>query len=307
MDRLQSMRVFSKVVEHGGFAKAGEAMDLSNAVITRHVADLEEHLGAKLLNRTTRRLSLTDTGLAYLERVRQILQDIEAADGIANADAHIPSGTLRIFSHPGFGQQQLAQLLPRYAKLYPKVTLDLTLSERPVDLTEEGFDVGIFIDTLQFQAGMVTRQLAAAEVLLCASPSYVKTHGVPRRPEDISQHACLNFSYDQIRHHWPINGPENSTVQVPITAKVVSNNGHLLRECALAGMGILIRTSYILGEDIRSGRLVRLLPHHHLGKLAVVMAYPGQRLLSPKVRSFVDFMGASFPRPETDPWLSASA
>ena len=306
MDRLQSMRVFAKVVEQGGFAKAGEAMDLSNAVISRHIADLEDHLGAKLLNRTTRRLSLTETGQAYLERVRQILQDIDDAEGIASATAHDPGGTLRIFAHPGFGQQHLAQLLPRYARLHPKVTLDVTLSERPVDLHEEGFDVGIFIDTQKFQAGMETRQLASAEVLLCASPAYVKNHGMPRIPEDISQHACLNFSYEQIRHHWPINGADNSTVQVPITARVVSNNGHLLRECALAGMGILIRTSYILGDDIRSGRLVRLLPHHHLGKLSVVMSYPARRMQSPKVRSFVDFLVTSFPRPETDPWLSAA-
>jgi DNA-binding transcriptional LysR family regulator len=307
MDRLQSMRVFAKVVEQGSFARAAQALDMSNPVVTRHVADLEDHLGTRLLNRTTRRLSLTETGQAYLERVIQILQDIDDADAVASSNAKKPAGTLRIYSHLGFGQLQLAQLLPFYARQYPDVLLDVTLSDRTPDLVEGAFDIGIFIDLQKFDASMIARQLAMCEVVLCASPEYVKQHGMPVVPQDVSNHACLNFSYEQMRHRWPIAGANNSTVQIPVNSRMVSNNGDLLRQGALAGMGIVVRPSFALCDDITSGRLVRMLPQHHLGQLSVMMVYPSRRLLSAKVRSFVDFMTEKFPEPGKDPWLASSA
>ena len=303
MDRLQSMRVFAKVVEQGGFARAGSALDISNAVVTRHVADLESHLGTRLLNRTTRKLSLTETGHAYLQRVRQILQEIDDADAIASSQSQKPSGTLRIYSQLGFGQLQLARLLPAYAKKYPDVVLDATLSDRTVDLVEDGFDLGIFIGLQKFDASMIARQLGVAEVLLCASPEYVKRRGAPISPEDVARHECLNFSIDQLRNSWPIVGPDGR-IDIPITSKMLSNNGELLRQCAAAGMGLVSSPSFALSDELTSKRLVRLLPEYRLGELAVVMVYPSRRLLSAKVRSFVDFMIAQFPKPETDPWLT---
>jgi DNA-binding transcriptional LysR family regulator len=139
--------------------------------------------------------------------------------------------------------------------------------------------------------------------MLCASPDYLAKHGTPTTPEDVSQHACLNFAYEQLRHHWTIVNDAGS-LNIPITSKIISNNGDLLRQCALAGMGIVIRSSFSLGDDLRSGRLVRLLPTHHLGRLDVSMVYPSRRLLAAKVRSFVDFISAQFPHPEADPWGS---
>ena len=303
MDRLQSMRVFAKVVEQGSFARAATLLDLSNAVVTRHLADLEAHLGSRLLNRTTRKLSLTETGMAYLERVRQILQDIDDADAIASSQAKNPSGTLRMYSHLGFGQLQLAKLLPHYAQKFPNVTLDVTLSDRTVDLVEDGFDVGIFIGLQKFDVSMISRQIGTTEVLLCASPDYLQRHGAPVVPEDVSNHACLNFSFEQLRHRWPIEGPDGTTVHIPVTSKMISNNGELLRQCAMAGMGIVIRPSFSLSDDLISGRLVRLLPDYHLGQMSVMMVYPSRRLLSATVRSFVDFISSQFPHPERDPWL----
>lgn len=303
MDRLQSMRVFAKVVEQGSFAGAGKALDISNAVVTRHVADLEEHLGTRLLNRTTRRLSLTETGHAYLERVLQILQEIEDAEAIASSQAKKPSGTLRLYSDSAFGQTQLARLMPLYAQKYPDITLDVTLSDRSVDLVEDGYDAGIFIDFQKFDGSMIARQLAVSEAILCASSKYVKERGMPRAPEDISQHACLNFSYEELRHCWPVRTADGGTINIPIHSKVISNNGELLRQFALAGMGIMVRSSFSLGDDLTSGNLVRLLPQHKLGQLSVVLVYPSRRLLSAKVRSFVDFMAQQFPQPEIDPWL----
>jgi DNA-binding transcriptional LysR family regulator len=296
------MRVFAKVVEQGGFARAAVAMDMSNAVVTRHIADLEDHLGTRLLNRTTRRLSLTETGHAYLERVKQILQDVDDADAVASAHAQTPSGTLRIYCHPGFGQEHLARLLPKYAALQPKVALDVTLSAHSVDLVEDSYDIGIFIDFQKFDTTMIARQLATSEVMVCASPEYIAKHGAPATPEEISEHICLNFSYEQLRHHWTMRGPNETAIQIPINSRVISNNGHLLRECAIAGMGIVLRTSFILGDDLSSGKLVRLLPALCLGKVTVMMVYPSRRGLSAKVRSFVEFMNAQFPHPEADPW-----
>lgn len=303
MDRLQSMRVFAKVVEHGSFARAGQALDISNAVVTRHVADLEDHLGTRLLNRTTRKLSLTETGQAYLERVLQILQEIEEAEAIASAQSKKPTGTLRIYAHTGFGQVQLAHLLPQYAMRYPDVTLDVTVSDRSVDLVEDGYDVGVVIDIHKMDASMVARQLGRSELLLCASPEYVKRHGAPKTLEDVSRHTCLNFSYDQLRNHWPVRGPDGNNIYIPIKPKVISNNGDLLRQCALAGMGIVIRTSFTLGDDFASGGLVRLMPEYDIGHVTVKMVYPSRRLLSAKVRSFVDFMIEQYPKPDSDPWL----
>lgn len=305
MDRLQSMRVFAKVVEQGSFARAGQALDISNAVVTRHVADLEEHLGTRLLNRTTRKLSLTETGQAYLERVLQILQEIEDAEAIASSQSKNPAGTLRIYAQLGFGQTQLAQLLPEYARLYPDVMLDVTLSERSVDLVEGRYDIGIFINFQKIDGGMIARQLGISEVLLCASPDYVKKHGELQTLEEIPRHACLNFSYEQVRHHWPVKDADGEIFNIPINSKVISNNGDLLRHCAIAGMGIVIRPSFAIGDDLAARRLVRLLPDQKLGELSVVMVYPSRRLLSAKVRSFVDFMAQHFPRPESDPWLGA--
>jgi DNA-binding transcriptional LysR family regulator len=304
MDRLQSMRVFAKVVEQGSFARAAVAMDMSNAVVTRHVADLESHLGTRLLNRTTRKLSLTETGASYLERVRQILLDIDDADACASRAASTPGGTLRIYCHLGFGQTQLAPLLPQFAKAMPQVVLDVTMADHTPDLVGEGYDVGIFIGLQKFDESMVARRLATSNLVLAASPDYIARRGMPMVPQDVSGHDCLNFAFEQLRHHWPIQW-EEKMVHVPITSKMTSNSAQVLRQAALAGMGIMIRTSYALEDDFSSGRMVRLLAGHHLGQLTVRLVYPSRRGMSAKVRAFVDFMSARFPQPECDPWLSA--
>jgi DNA-binding transcriptional LysR family regulator len=305
MDRLGSMRVFAKVVEQGSFARAATALGMSATVATRNVADLEAHLGTRLLNRTTRRLSLTETGQQYIERVRQILADIDDADAIASSSSRAPSGTLRIYCHPGFGQTQLAMLLPLYAQAMPDVVLDVTLADHAVDLVEEGFDVGIFIGLQKFDASMIARRLATSTVVLCASPAYLARRGMPATPSEISSHDCLNFAFEQLRHHWPVYW-NDELINVPIMNRMVSNSAAVLHQAALAGMGIMPRSSFTLEDDLGSGRLVQLLQGHHLGQLSVMMVYPSRRLLSAKVRSFVDFMSEQFPRPESDPWLAGA-
>ena len=306
MDRLVSMRVFARVVDQGSFAGAATALGMSAAVVTRNVADLEGHLGTRLLNRTTRRLSLTETGQQYLDRVRQILLDIDDADAAASSSSRQPGGTLRIYCHPTFGKSQLAQLLPRFAEATPEVVLDVTLADDDVDLVERGFDVGIFIGLQKFDASMIVRRLATSNVVLTASPSYLARRGAPARPLDIAQHDCLNFAFEQLRHSWPVAW-NDEVVNVPVTSRMVSNSGDILREAALAGMGIMPRSSFTLEGDLESGRLVQLLQGHRVGQLSVMMVYPSRRLLSAKVRSFVDFMNGQFPRPESDPWLPGAS
>lgn len=301
MDRLQSMRVFAKVVEQGGFARAGAALNMSNAVITRHVADLETHLGTRLLNRTTRKLSLTESGHAYLDRLQPILQAIDDADAVASSASGRASGLLRLYAYHGFGQYQLAALLPAYSRTHPDVTLEVFLSECTVDLVEDGYDIGIYNGLQKFDATLIARKLCSSEIMLCASPAYLHQRGLPLTPHDLADHDCLNFDHDQIRSYWRVESIDG-VLSVPIHSKLVSNNGHLLRQCTIDGMGISLCPSYSIGDDLTSGKLVRLLPTHHLGQLPITMVYPSRRLLSAKVRSFVEFMNARFPHPDSDPW-----
>jgi DNA-binding transcriptional LysR family regulator len=275
---------------------------MSNAVVSRHIADLESHLGARLLNRTTRRLSLTETGQAYLDKARQILEMLDDADAIASADSKLARGTLRIFAPTSFGELQLSRILPEYMRNQPNLKVEVTLSDRAVDIVRHGYDVGIFTDFQKFDASMVVRQLALSEVFVCASPEYVRRHGAPRKPDDLVNHVCLNYSFEELRHGWSFPACDKGLRKVPVSGNVVSNNGELLRGCALAGGGVLLRPTFVLNGDLESGRLVRLLADHHLGQLSVVMAYPSRRQVPAKLRTFVDFMIARFPDPQADPW-----
>ncbi|MFL9925074.1 LysR family transcriptional regulator [Herbaspirillum lusitanum] len=302
MDRLQSMRVFAKVAEQGSFVRAAENLEISNAVATRFIADLEAHLGTRLLNRSTRKLSLTEAGQAYLERVRHILPEIDDAEALVSLETKRPTGTLALYSVSGFGQTQLGKILPGYAKAYPEVVLDITLSDRPVDLVEEGMDVGFFSSLQKIDASMVVRKLGVSRAILCASAEYIEKHGAPQTPDELSSHICLNFSHEHLRHYWHLE-TEDGMRDVAIISRVVSNNSTLLRDFALAGMGIVMRPSFSLGDDLRSGRLQRVLPNHRAGEIAISLAYSSRRQMSAKVRSFVDYISEMFPHPEADAWL----
>lgn len=302
MDRLQSMRIFVKVAELGNFARAAAQLELSNAAVTRYVADLENHLGVRLLHRSTRKLSLTEIGQEYLKRSRQILAEIEDADAVATSVAKSPGGVLKLYSHMSFGQFQLPRFLPPFSAAFPDVTLDVTLSDRTVDLVEEGFDVGIYNDMQKFGGGMAARQLGVARVILCASPDYIRRFGQPGTPQDLSHHACLSYAFEHQRDYWTLHGPDGTT-EIEVNSRLVANNSDLLNHCAQSGMGIVLRPTYTLGDDLKTGRLVQVLPNHYVRTFAVTLAYPSRRLLSATVRSFVDFMTQQFPRPNDDPWL----
>ncbi len=302
MDHLQSMRVFVKVADLGSFARAASAMDISNAVATRHVADLEGRLGTRLLNRTTRSLSLTESGQVYLERARQILDELEDVEQMVVARNHEPVGTLRIVAPVVFGLHNLAPVLKSYTETFPKVVPDLTLVDRQVDLVEEGFDVGIVTTRQMRSASIVTRRLTTGCMTVCATPGYLEKHGVPTHPEQLMEHPSLSLPPEYWGDDRVFTGPEGE-VRVRSTNLIVANNTEMLRQFALLGMGIAILPSYLIGGDTSRGDLVRLLGDYRLPQIEINVAYPSRRHLPAKVRTFIDHLVEHFSQ-STDALMS---
>ncbi|WP_211463803.1 LysR family transcriptional regulator [Collimonas silvisoli] len=292
MNLFEAMKVFVKVTETGSLSGAARILNLSNPSVTRHIAELEEYLGARLLNRSTRRLSLTDTGGAYLERCKQLLADLEQATLAAGMHAANPSGVLRVNAPVSFSVSHLGRLLPLYAQRYPNVELDVTLSDRIVDLVEEGFDLAIRIGRLQ-NSSLVMRKLATAHVLTCAAPAYLEQHGVPQHPDDLARHACLTYAYTLPDNEWRLKR-DGKTHTVRISGGLHCNNGDLLLAAAIAGMGVIRQPTFIIGDAIRDGRLLPILTDYHGDELAIHAVYPSRQHLSAKVRTFVDFLAQQF-------------
>lgn len=286
------MRIFAKVAEAGSLSGAARALDISNPSVTRHIADLEAYVNARLFNRSTRRLSLTETGVAYLERCRQILADIEESTLLASMSAADPVGTLKIAAPVSFSVNQLSDVFPRYARRYPRVHLDVSLSDRVVDLVEEGYDLAIRIGRIQ-DSSLVARKIAPVRLQVCASPAYLKKHGTPREPRDLEKHICLSYTYSSMRDEWRFTR-DGKTQSIRVTGPMQVNNGDLLRGAALAGMGIVMQPSFIVGDDIRRCALVPLLTDYQLPESAIHVVYPSRLHLSATVRTFVDHLVETF-------------
>jgi len=289
MDRLQSMRVFAKVVELGSFARAAQQLEMSNAVVTRYVADLESHLGTRLLNRTTRSLSLTDAGEAYLQRCQQILEDVDEAESLVTARSQSLSGTLRLVAPVMFGLHLLPQLLARFQKLYPEVVFDVLLSDRIVDIVEEGRDVGVMLSDLGLGSHLVARPLISAEIILCASPGYLRQHPPLRNAQDLANHRCIVLRLPNVEQEWTLSGPEGE-VTVPIRPGLLCSNAELAHQAALADMGVAMLSSYLARPNVESGLLTHILPQYQLPRRDVSVVYPSRKFLPTKVRAFIDFL-----------------
>lgn len=303
MDKLAAMEVFIRVVEAGSFVKAAERLGISTTAASRHLGELEAALGTRLLQRTTRRLHLTDAGRVYYQRCQQILADLQEADASVSSDSHQPRGVLRISAPVSFGLKHLTALLPAYLAAYPEVTLDVDMSDRQVDLVEEGFDLALRI-AARLPDTLVARRVATIHVVTCAAPDYLARHGAPREPEELPQHRCLIYTHSPEPGVWHYGADR----QVKVAGCLRSNNGDLLRAAALAGEGIINEPSFLLGEDLAAGRLVPLLRQYPLEQLALYAVYPSRRHLSAKVRSFVDFMIARIGDPPPwDAWMEMPA
>lgn len=287
------MKVFVTVVESGSFAGGAERLDLSRAMVTRHVMSLENRLGTRLLNRTTRKLSLTEAGVAYFERCQQVLADVEEADAIAAQMSGTPRGRLRINAALSFGVRYLAPLLADYLRRYREVTVDLALNDRIVDLIEEGYDVAIRIGEL-VPSNLVARKIGTTRLVVCGSPAYFARHGVPRVPADLARHVCLGYSYWTTPDQWPFMDAAGRTEVIRVAGSLAVNNGDALCAAAASGAGLIYEPDFIVADDLEAGRLQAVLTDYDTRELGIYAVYASRRHLSAKVRSFVDFVAERF-------------
>ncbi len=293
MDRFQEMASFVAVVEAGSFVSAADATNFSKAAVSRHVADLEARLGVRLLHRTTRRLSLTDEGQTYFSRAKEVLAAAEEAEAEISSRSGKASGVLRINAPLSFGILHLAPLWGHFARENPKVSLDISLSDRVVDLVDEGYDLAIRITNLP-NSQLVSRQIATTQMVLCASPGYMAAHEEIRHPEDLAHHEIISYTYWSGRDEWRFIGPEEKTVTVRIHARIHANNGDTCRAAALADQGIILQPDFIVGDDLRRGDLVELLPTWRKQSIGIHAVYPTRKHLPLKTRRMVDFLIAAF-------------
>ncbi len=293
MDRLQAIRVFAQVVEFGGFSAAAEKLGLSATATSRHVADLEAHLRTRLLNRTTRRVSLTESGRAFYERSVQLLADLEEAEQEALRAAVVPRGTIKLTTSVTFGVRHVAPAIAAFLAAHAEVRFDVSLSDRLVDLVEEGFDLAIRIGAPGSE-NVVARKLGETRLVPCASPDYLAAHGAPQVPEDLARHNCFTYEYVSPRNVWRFRDPRGAERSVRVNGNLHSNNGDLLAEAAARGAGIVFEPAFIVGPEVRAGRLVPLLQDFEPRATPIYAVYPSRKHLSAKVRLFVEFLVERF-------------
>ncbi|MEI6354545.1 MAG: LysR family transcriptional regulator [Methylococcus sp.] len=302
MDKLTSMLVFTKVAKAGSFAAAAKELGLSRAMATKHVMQLENGLGIRLLNRTTRHLNLTEVGAVYLERCRQILDDMEEMELAVTRLQTEPRGLLKVSATPFFGSYHLIPAISAYMEVYPDVHVDLTLQTSYVDLIEEGFDLAIQLDDLQ-DSSLIARSLGTSQRVVCGSPAYFKKFGTPKSPEELRNHNCLvNLSLAP-RDQWQFNIPGGETMTIKVQGTLQANVADALRIAALSGLGLVILPTYMVGQDIRKSRLQAILTEYVPAPLEIHAVYPHRKHLSAKVRTFVDFLHDRFhPKPYWEEW-----
>ncbi|RFF27001.1 MULTISPECIES: LysR family transcriptional regulator [unclassified Wenzhouxiangella] len=288
MDRFQEMQVFSAVVDAGSFVGAANALDLSAAAVSRQLAALESRLGVRLLNRTTRRLSLTEEGEVFLERARELLEQLSEAEAEITERSAEAVGRLRINAPVSFGVQHLSSLWGDFLEQHPRLQLDITLSDRTVDLVEEGYDLAIRIGRLP-DSTLIGRRLSTTRMILCASPEYLVQNGSPKHPQELADHAIWSYSYFALGDEWRFTGPDGE-VSVRLRPALHSNNGDTCRTGALQHRCIILQPSFLVGADLEAGRLVELLPDYRAGELDIHALYPSRRHIAPKLRLMIDYL-----------------
>jgi DNA-binding transcriptional LysR family regulator len=293
VDRLRAIEVFVAVASRGGFARAALALDTSPANVSRYITDLEAHLGTRLLNRSSRKLSLTESGEALFERGKSILEDVAEAEAITASASMQPRGRLRINAPLSFGVLHLAPLWPKFMQRHPEVELDVALIDRVVDIVEEGYDLAIRISRSGSTAH-AARKLAASRNIVCASPAYLRKHGKPKTPADLAGHACIGYTYAATADEWHFSDAQGADHAVKVACVMHTNNGDTARAAALAGRGVIWQPSFLIGPDLRTGHLVPLLPGYRMPDIDVLAVYPSRRHVSAKVRVMIDFLAQAF-------------
>ena len=293
MDRWTEIELFVQVSETGSLSRAAEALDLSNAAASRHLSALEARLGARLVERNTRRLYLTDTGQEFYSRAKNILADLNDAESAVNATALNPSGVLRITASLSFCLHHVAPMLGSYTSAYPNVTVHLEAANRYLDIIDNNIDVAIRTREMEPDSNITIRRLAETRRILAASPGYFAKHGTPKTLDDLQHHKMLIYTHannpDELRFI-----KDGKTATITVKGVLDANDGQILRVAAQDGLGILVQPSYIVYDDIVAGRLVPVLDDWDLPRLTINLAYPSRKHLSAKVRTFIDFMAAHF-------------
>lgn len=292
MDRALEMTVFTAVVDAGSFVGAVDGLRMSKAAVSRHVDALEQRLGVRLLQRTTRRLSLTEEGRIFYQRAREVLAALDDAESEITSRTQEPSGLIRINVPLTFGILHLAPRWSDFMAAYPQVDLDITLNDRVVDLVDEGYDLAVRIGDMPSSA-LISRKLVATRMVLCASPTYLAQHGAPTHPHELAGHRVLAYTNWSGRDEWQFDGPHGK-VSVSTRARVYANNGDTCRAIALAHGGIMLQPSFMLQDDLRRGDLVELMPEFRAIEIGVYAVYPTRKQLPLKVRRLVDFLVEAF-------------
>ncbi|HEY0491816.1 MAG TPA: LysR family transcriptional regulator [Telluria sp.] len=292
MDKFQEMQAFVAVVDAGSFVRAAEALGASKAAVSRHIGELEDRLGVRLLNRTTRSLSMTDDGQAFYYHCTELLSLLEEAEGDLSTRSVEASGLLRVSAPVTFGILHLAPLWGDFLARYPKVRLDVSLSDRAVDLVEDGFDLAIRISSVM-QPTLIARKLASTRLVLCASPAYLAQRGTPQHPRELAGHDVIAYTYGAFRDEWTLDGPEGP-VTVKVSPRLYANNGDTCRAAALRGQGVILQPDFLIGGDLASGELVEILPEYSTGELGVYAIYASRRHLPLKLRYLIDFLADAF-------------
>jgi DNA-binding transcriptional LysR family regulator len=305
MNYALSMRVFVKVAEAGSFVRAAETIGMSASQVTRYVAGLEKHLGTRLLNRTTRSQSLTEFGRAYFERIVPILSDLDAVAQMVEARNEEPAGSLRIVAPVELGLHSFGVVLRSYTERYPNVVPDVTLVHRDIDLVKEGFDIGVLSAHKISDGSLVTRRMTTGHMFACATPGYLQKHGAPTHPEQLQDHAVLSLSVECGDNEWVFTSlDEKREVRLRPTNGTTANNTELLRQFVLLDMGVAILPSYLIGQDLEEGKLVRLLRSYRLPPIEVTIAYPSRDHLPSKVWTFAERLVEHFNQMLGDPGVS---
>jgi DNA-binding transcriptional LysR family regulator len=288
MDKFQEMRVFTAVVDAASFVAAADELAMSKAAVSRHVSDLEQRLGVRLLHRTTRKLSLTEEGGVFLARCREILSSIEASEAELSTRSESASGLLKVSVPVSFGVQHLAPLWSEFLANQPGVSLDVQLADRVIDLVDEGFDVAVRIARLP-DSSLVSRKLASTRLVLCASPGYLEQRGIPTHPSDLARHDVLGYSLLAMGDQWQFEGP-SGTVTARVRPRLWTNNGDTCVAAALRGSGIQLQPTFLVAKELEAGHLVEVLPQYRSVELGIYAVYPTRKFLLPKVRVLVEYL-----------------
>lgn len=296
MDKFQEMQAFVAVVDNGSFVRAADALTTSKAAISRQVADLEQRLGIRLLHRTTRKLSLTDEGQLFYTRCTDLLNGLDEAESELRLRSGEPAGHLRVSAPVTFGISHLAPLWGRFLQQHPKVSMEVSLSDRTVDLVEDGFDLAVRISRAPHPT-FIARKLASTNMVLCASPGYLKRNGTPKHPQDLADHNIISYTYWSSKDEWEFIHPSGKVEVVKTRPRLHANSGDTCVAAALQDQGIVMQPDFLVYEGLQKGRLKQLLKDYRTVELGIYAIYTSRRQLPLKLRYLIDFLVDTFQKP----------